>query len=187
MYDEFGPTPEICFGLLEDEARLANYRYHRKAALKGFSFEAIYNMVAEANKFNVEDMSHLLLTKPVPKEELIQMFAKTNREFTDGAEFVFAGFEPITGAVRQKIAEEIASKDYNERRSLYNYLGGFVGMKHLVDLAFQTTLTLFQWVTGSRADKKMSYSISRSSMSGPSPPPVGMPLPLLSLRLVDVA
>ena len=80
------------------------------------------------------------------------MFAKTNREFTDGAEFVFAGFEPITGAVRQKIAEEIASKDYNERRSLYNYLGGFVGMKHLVDLAFQTTLTLFQWVTGSRAD-----------------------------------
>ncbi|KAH8994357.1 hypothetical protein EDB86DRAFT_2926188 [Lactarius hatsudake] len=109
MYDRFGPTPRICFDLLRNKVRLAGYQSHYDAALEGLSLEVLLNAISMANnlKLNVEDTSHVLLMKRVPKEELI----RANLEATDGAEFVYAGFEPITHAVKVKLYYDIRSKN----------------------------------------------------------------------------
>ncbi len=134
MYNRFGPTPRICFGLLNDKARLAVYQSHYQAELEGLSLEVLFNMITEANKLNVEDISRILLMKRVPMEELIQ----ANPEVADGIEFVCAGFEPITHAVKAKLYNEIQSKDRNVQLGLYSYLENVVGMRRIAELVFRS-------------------------------------------------
>jgi hypothetical protein len=146
MYDEYGPTPGICFDLLEDEARSVNYQCRYRAALEGLSLEVLHNMIAKAKRLNMDDsdMSYLLLMKRVPKEKLVKELIEADLEYTNGAEFVTAGFEPITDAVKEKIVDVFEMvgdpKDYLARRDarhhLYHYLKGIAGMRRLAALVF---------------------------------------------------
>jgi len=114
------------------------YQSHLKAALEGLSLEVLFNMLSEANKLNlnVEDISHVLLTKRVPNEELIQ----ANLESTDGTELVYASFEPVTHAVEAKLYNEIWGRVQNVQLSLYNYLENIVGMRRtgIAELVFKS-------------------------------------------------
>ncbi len=98
-------------------------------------------MLSEANKLNlnVEDISHVLLMKRVPKEELIQ----ANLESTNATELVYASFkfEPVTHAVKSKLYNEIWGKDRNMQLSLYNYLENIVGMRRtgIAELVFKSS------------------------------------------------
>ncbi|KAH9080202.1 hypothetical protein EDB83DRAFT_2513110 [Lactarius deliciosus] len=132
MYDRFGPTPRICFDLLRNKVRLAGYQSHYDAALEDLSLEVLLNAISMANnlKLNVEDTSHVLLMKRVPKEELI----RANLEVTDGAEFVYAGFEPITHAAKVKLYYDIRNKNGYLRHCLYNRLKNVVGMRCIAEL-----------------------------------------------------
>jgi ribosomal protein L18E len=69
MYDEYGPTPRICFNYLRNMQSLQIHQLRYTKALANLSIEELRKMAQDATALTMDDMSHtLLLMKRMSKE-----------------------------------------------------------------------------------------------------------------------
>ena len=99
VYNQFGPTPCICFDFLSNDALLIKCKAHSQEALRTLSLEkldVITEMEAQHNRCQI---SHPSLVKWVPRKDLIC----ANLDIYNGQGFSYGSLEIITHAVKLEL------------------------------------------------------------------------------------
>src|SRR5260370_31457230 len=96
MYDQFGPTPRICFNLLKNKGQLIEYKIHFNDELNKLSLETLHGLISATQKFSMDAVSHaIILVKRASKKEL----REANLDDNDHVHLGYATVEPITHPV----------------------------------------------------------------------------------------
>ncbi len=134
MYEQFGPTPRICFDLLSNRSRLIAYKIRCSDALEGLSFEKLRKWVSEAKKFSMDSASHtVVLLKRVSRKELKQ----SNLDDGDDVYLNYSCVEPLTSAVRDVLRVKLREQSRADQLQLYEHLASVEGTRCIAGLAFE--------------------------------------------------
>jgi hypothetical protein len=149
MYDQFGPTPRICFEYVQNPALLVTHKELQSKALSNLSVETLRDMVQNTGILSIDSKSHtLFLVKRVSRKDLI----RANLDTRGGADFCYASVEPITHAVKVALRNRLSKQSQDDRLTLYNQLKNHEGKRHIADLVSESLdqskpshRKLFQW------------------------------------------
>ena len=82
MYDQFGPTPQICFEFVQNNALLVKHKEQQHKVLSSLLVKTLHDMVQDiSNLASDYDLYTVFLVKRVSREGLI----KANPNTHDGA------------------------------------------------------------------------------------------------------
>ncbi|KAH9079497.1 hypothetical protein EDB83DRAFT_2503931 [Lactarius deliciosus] len=134
MYDQFGPTPRICFDLLHNKYRLAQHKTRYNDALKGLSLETLCSWVSDTRKFSMDTVSEtIFLLKRVPKKELRQ----ANLDDSDDMDLVYSSMEPLSLGVKSVLRDRLWYESQPEQLRLYKHLADLEGTRYITGLVFK--------------------------------------------------
>ncbi|KAH9043153.1 hypothetical protein EDB85DRAFT_1885551 [Lactarius pseudohatsudake] len=134
MYDQFGPTPRICFDLLHNKHRLAQYKTRYNDALKGLSLETLCSWVSDTRKFSMDTVSEtIFLLKRVPKKELRQ----ANLDDSDDMDLVYSSLEPLSLGIKVVLQNLLWYEPRSEQLRLYKHLADLEGTRYITGLVFR--------------------------------------------------
>ncbi|SRR6266702_1484046 len=134
-YDQFGPTPRICFDFLKCEAGLIQYEARSQAALESLSLKALRKMISNATWLNLSAKSHtLLLVKRVPEKRL----REANRNVTNVLKYTYASVEPITHAVEVALLNQLRQEKQSHQFKFFSFLASVEGTRRTAGLVFKS-------------------------------------------------
>jgi len=135
LYNQFGPTPRICFHFLKDGALSIVYKARYEEALKKLSLNMLDDMTSQREKFSIDTESHtLLLVRRVPRKDLI----RANLNVSDGKEFSYGSSEPITHAVKLELRNQLRKETRAAQIKLYKSLENVEGTRRIAGLVFES-------------------------------------------------
>ena len=137
MYNQFGPTPRICYDLVKHNCRSVEYEACSLVALGSLSLEALWKMIFNAAVFNLTTVSQMLfLVKRVPEKRL----RKANLEVDNVLKYAYASVEPVTHAVQVAIRDQLWLEKQIDQFEFCNRLASVETMAHAatVSLVFKS-------------------------------------------------
>ena len=135
MYDQFGPTPRICFEFVKDATLLVKHKEQQKKVLLNLSVGELHDMAWGTSNLTVDSgLYTIFLVKRIPREDLI----RANLNTCDGADFCYTSIEPITHAVKVALWNYLSKQSRDDRLAVYNQLKNFEGKRHIANLVSET-------------------------------------------------
>ena len=135
MYDQFGPTPQICFEFVQNNALLVKHKEWQHKVLSSLSVKTLHDMVQDiSNLASDYDLYTAFLVKHVSREGLIRANLNTH----DGVDFSYTSVEPITHAVKVALRNHLSKQSLDDRLTLYNHLKSIEGKRHIADLVSES-------------------------------------------------
>ena len=130
MYDQFGPTPRICFNFLKNNYQLIEYKINLNDELDKPSLETLRGLISTTQKFSMDAVSHtIILVKRVSKE-----LREANLDDSDHVYLGYASVEPITRAVVATLRVQLRKRTRADRLLLYQHLASIEGTRRIAGL-----------------------------------------------------
>ena len=135
MYDQFGPTPRICFQFVKHNALLVQHKERQRKVLSNLSVTKLHDQVQDIGNLAIDsDLDTIFLVKRMSREDLI----RANLNTCDGADFSYTSVEPITYAVKVALKNYLSKQSRDDRFTLYNHLKNFERQRHIADLVSES-------------------------------------------------
>ena len=134
MCNQFGPTPQICYDLLENNPALIAHKAGSQSALGNLSLKALQKMILDASTLNLSTVSSMLfIMKRVPEKSL----RRANLEFNNISKYVYASLEPITHAVEVALRNQLWQETQIDQFQFYSFLTSGESTMHIAGLVFK--------------------------------------------------
>ena len=112
MFDEYGPTPRICFNMLLNKNRFTSHKESLTGAIHALSEATLRTMVTELNDYTMSAVSDTILLSK-------RMLKKLGD--SDETNWARKSVEPITHAVEQAFQVQLCKRTRAEQLELYLY------------------------------------------------------------------
>ena len=136
MYDQFGPTPRICYDFIKHNPSLMEHEARSQAALGRLSLRALRQMISNEEGSNPSSESQMLfLMKRVPEKRLRE--ADLSVEVDHITKYAYASVEPITHAAEVAIRDQLWQEDQINQFKFYCSLASEEGTRQISSLVFK--------------------------------------------------
>ena len=120
MYNQFGPTPRICYDFLKNNAALIVHRAHFQSALGNLSLKELRTIILDASVLNLSTVSSMLFVmKRVPEKILRRANLK---DLDNLSKYVYGSLEPITHAVEVALRNQLWQEEQIDQFEFYSLL-----------------------------------------------------------------
>ncbi|KAH9017577.1 hypothetical protein EDB85DRAFT_2096392 [Lactarius pseudohatsudake] len=123
MFNQFGPTPRICFGFLTVKNLLSNHESDLETALGKLSSRNLLNLVTGIRNLSMDDESHTILL--------------VRRRKVSNGDWGCASVGPITDAVRIALRNQLRNEMQAEQLQLYRSMANVKGTRRIAGVVFE--------------------------------------------------
>jgi hypothetical protein len=121
LYNQFGPTPRICFDYLEDKFLLDRHESLSARAISDLSSRHLLKIVLEAQEFNIDGVSDTIF--------LVRRRGDLSRRLST--------VEPITAVVDMAIRNQLRRETQAEQFILYRSLVNVEGTRRIAGVPYE--------------------------------------------------
>jgi hypothetical protein len=138
MYDQYGPTPRICFNYVQKHHLQTIHHADHDNALRDLSIERLHQMVVNLRGCNMDAVSHtLLLMKRMPENLRAGNSRKISIQDYRDSDWAMARVELVSPVVEMVLQVRLWEQSQAEQLALYRKLANFESTRCIANLAFK--------------------------------------------------
>ncbi|KAH8994041.1 hypothetical protein EDB92DRAFT_1815315 [Lactarius akahatsu] len=127
MYNQYGPTPRICFNFVHNEAIFAAHKARYESTLRKLSLRKFSNMVFDEVNFDNDGESHTLI-----------LMTRLPMDGDDEDKFAYSRLEPITHMIKLKLQTQLRKETRAAQITLYNSLENVEVTRRIVSVVYES-------------------------------------------------